>query len=475
MSTTTTTAATPPRLPVTVLSGFLGAGKTTMLEKILANREGLKVAVIVNDMSEVNIDASLIERGEAHLDYTQEKLVSMSNGCICCTLREDLLVEVTRLAQSAKYDYLVIESSGISEPLPVAETFTLADSAGHSLSRSARLDTMVTVVDGYNFLRDYNLGGTATTATSVATLGDQGIGATPGDTRTIVHLLTDQLEFANVILLNKTDLLTPDQITRLREVITRLNPLAKIYETVRSEVPLTAVLNTKLFDFAVAQRNPGWLRELRGEHTPETEEYGISSFVYRHTLPFHPRRLYDLCFAPQSQLSQLQQRVSEGTETLSESDRKLLPLLQVVRSKGFCWLGSRTDISAIWSQAGRVYSINGGGPWFASVPREMWPAGLERQVASRDWDPIYGDRKQEIVIIGTHLDPAGITAAINTCLMTPAEISQARVVEAVKVVPFELMAQDWLEPKQDDRGDRYLCNSNQHRHNLDDPFPDWLH
>jgi G3E family GTPase len=378
------------------------------------------------------------------------------------------------LAKSGKFDYLVIESSGISEPLPVAETFTFQDEEGHSLSEFARLDTMVTVVGGFNFLRDYNMASTEAGPASVETLGERKIGATHDDSRTIVHLLTDQVEFANVILLNKTDLMTPGEVSQLKKVLTRLNPLAKIYTTVQSEIPLSVVLNTGLFSFSEAKSNPGWLREIRGEHTPETEEYGISSFVYRQTKPFHPRRLYDTFFAPQSKLKLLQQKLEFQSDELECDETLLIPLLSVVRSKGFCWMGSRTDFYGIWSQAGCVFNLSSGGPWFASVPEELWPPGMDEVVKDNDWDDTYGDRKQEIVLIGNHLDQKGIISAINTCLMTDKEIIRENIAKAVTITSLKTLTQSKLTQMTDEKGGVFMCSSGKTHHQLDDPFPKWL-
>ena len=393
------------RLPVTVLSGFLGAGKTTVLSHILNNRQNKKVAVIVNDMSEINIDASMV-KNDISLNRSEEKLVEMSNGCICCTLREDLLLEINKLAKEKKFDYLVIESTGISEPLPVAETFTFEDETGVSLSDAANLDTMVTVVDAVNFIKDYE---------EAKYLQETGESLGEDDERSVADLLVDQIEFADVILISKTDLVEDKDINKLEAIIKTLNTQAEIIPIKDGNVEIDKVLNTGLFNFDKAKEAPGWLKEMRGDHIPETEEYGIGSFSYTARRPFFPDKFY---------------KFLHSTEQYGK----------LIRSKGFFWLGSRLEYAGQWSQAGGIARYGYAGLFWRSVPKENWPTDEQALATIKEnWIEPFGDMRQELVFIGQGLDEAAMKKALDECLVSEDDMLKD--------------AEFWT--------------------NLDDPFPPW--
>ena len=380
------------KLPVTVLSGFLGAGKTTVLTNVLNNRQGKKVAVIVNDMSEINIDQSMI-KNDVTLNHKEEKLVEMSNGCICCTLREDLLIEVAELAKSEKFDYLLIESTGISEPLPVAETFTFEDESGVSLSDVSKLDTMVTVVDAVNFLKDYD---------EAKYLQEVGESLGEDDERSVADLLVDQVEFSDIILISKIDLVKKSDIDKLTTILRTLNTSAKIIPISNGKVDVNKILNTGLFNFENAQQAPGWLKEMNGEHIPETEEYGISSFVYESRKPFYPQRFHDFLHS----------------KNLSG---------KLIRSKGFFWLATRPMFAGSWNQAGGIAHHGFAGMFWKAIPKDRWPTDKETlDFINEKWVEPFGDMRQELVFIGQGLDKNKIIKMLDNCLLTDEDLLLGR-------------------------------------------------
>lgn len=390
------------KITVTVLSGFLGAGKTTVLSHILNNREGKRVAVIVNDMSEINIDSATV-KNEVSLNHKEEKLVEMSNGCICCTLREDLLVAVTQLAKEGRFDNLVIESTGISEPLPVAETFTFVDEHGVSLSDIATLDTMVTVVDAVNFLRDFEA------AHSLQEIGEH-LGEE--DHRSVSDLLIEQVEFADVILLSKTDLASADDVERLKAILKTLNTHARIIAIQNGQVNVADVMDTGLFNFERAQQAPGWLKELRGEHVPETQAYGISSFSYQARRPFHPQKFHQFL---------------HNTERYGK----------LIRSKGYFWLASRPEFAGQWNQAGGVADYGFAGMFWKAIPKDQWPTEPEYRAAiEENWVEPFGDMRQELVFIGQGLDKNAMIRSLDECLLSEEELSAGQTFWQALPDPF---------------------------------------
>ena len=399
------------KLPVTVLSGFLGAGKTTVLTHILNNRQNKKVAVIVNDMSEINIDSSMV-KSDVSLSHKEEKLVEMSNGCICCTLREDLLLEVTKLAKEGRFDNLVIESTGISEPLPVAETFTFADEDGVSLSDVAKLDTMVTVIDAVNFLKDYDEAKYLKDAgESLESLGEE-------DERSVADLLVDQVEFADVLLISKTDLVKKQELDKLIAIIKTLNTDARIIPISHGKIDIDKILDTNLFDFDRAEQAPGWLKEMRGEHIPETEEYGISSFSYKARKPFYPNKFFDF----------LHNKNLAG---------------KLIRSKGYFWLATRPQFAGHWSQAGGIARYGFAGMFWKAVPKESWPQDKDSLDAIyENWVEPFGDMRQELVFIGQGLDKEQVTKALDECLLSDSDLLQGRAHWATFDDPFP---DEWKE------------------------------